>query len=182
MIMTVDELRKYITTDEADEVLEARLRAVELLIRAYTNNRFQDVGYRREADIYGGIFAVEALTPFVAGDTVQISGSDYNNGLYTVKTVDDAVFTVNEPVRDELDVLVTKVTYPDDVKMGVANMMRWELDKREKVGVSSETISRHSVTYFDQSSGNTDMGYPVALLGFLRPYIRARFGQGVRGA
>lgn len=70
--------------------------------------------------------------------------------------------------------------YPADVKMGVVNLMKWELNNREKVGVSSETISRHSVTYFDQNGNNTVMGYPKSLLGFLIPYVRARFGK--RGA
>jgi hypothetical protein len=46
--------------------------------------------------------------------------------------------------------------------------------------VASETISRHSVTYVDQTGENTIMGYPVALMGFLKPYIKARFGRGIR--
>lgn len=68
--------------------------------------------------------------------------------------------------------------YPMDVKMGVINMMKWELTSRDKVGVASESISRHSVTYFDMTGDNSTMGYPKALLGFLKPYMKARFGQG----
>lgn len=48
-----------------------------------------------------------------------------------------------------------------------------------KVGVASETISRHAVTYFDLTGENAVMGFPKALMGFLTPYIKARFGQGV---
>ena len=69
--------------------------------------------------------------------------------------------------------------YPMDVKMGVINLMKWELNNRDKVGVASESISRHSVTYFDMSGDNSTMGYPKALLGFLKPYMKARFGQGL---
>ena len=69
--------------------------------------------------------------------------------------------------------------YPMDVKMGVINLMRWELSNRDKVGIASESISRHSVTYFDMTGENTAMGYPKALVGFLKPYMKARFGQGV---
>lgn len=69
--------------------------------------------------------------------------------------------------------------YPSDVKHGVINLMNWELNNREKIGVASETISRHSVTYFNMDGDNTLMGYPKMLLGFLKPYKRARFGQGV---
>ena len=70
------------------------------------------------------------------------------------------------------------IIYPADVKMGVVNLMKWELNSRDKVGVASESISRHSVTYFDMSGDNSIMGYPRALMGFLKPYMRARFGQG----
>ncbi|MGN1370051.1 MAG: hypothetical protein ACI4WX_14375 [Aristaeellaceae bacterium] len=179
MLMTADELRRYMQTDETDEVLSARLRAVEAAIRAYTNNRFQDRGFRGESDIMGGTFLMEALQPFEVGDTVQVTSSSLNDGLYTVKAVTDDTFEVEERVRDETGVLVTKVTYPEDVKLGAVNLMKWDASNRDKVGVASETISRHAVTYFDQSSGNTAMGYPVALLGFLEPYKCARFGQGV---
>ena len=70
------------------------------------------------------------------------------------------------------------IVYPADVKMGVVNLMKWELNSRDKVGVASESISRHSVTYFDMTGDNSIMGYPKALMGFLKPYKRARFGQG----
>ncbi|MBO7326570.1 MAG: hypothetical protein J6U74_03565, partial [Clostridia bacterium] len=91
----------------------------------------------------------------------------------------DNVITVNEPLYEESGVVITKVKYPQDVKMGAVNLIKWELTNREKVGVASETISRHSVTYFDMGKENTAMGYPVSLLGFLKPYRKARFGRGI---
>ena len=118
MIMTVAELRKFIETDERDEVLEAKLQALELSIHGYTNNNFK-----------------RDLTA---------------DGAYTM-----------------------------DVKMGVVNLMKWDLEKRDKVGIASESISRHSVTYVDQTGANTLMGYPVSLMGFLKPYKKARFGRGI---
>ena len=118
MIMTVDELKKFIQTDKEDQVLEAMLQALELSIKGYTNNDFK-----------------RHLT---------------NTG-----------------------------EYPKDVKMGVVNLMKWELTNRDKVGVASETISRHSVTYFNMDAGNAVMGFPVSLMGFLKPYKRARFGRGI---
>ena len=118
MIMTVAELKQFINTEESDQVLEAKLQALELSIQGYTNNNFK-----------------RNLTP--------------------------------------------EGEYPMDVKMGVVNLLKWELDMRDKVGVASESISRHSVTYVDQTGANTLMGYPVALMGFLKPYKKARFGRGI---
>jgi hypothetical protein len=119
MIMTVEELRAYINTEETDDVLAMRLEATECMIHGYTNNNFNK-------------------------------------------------YRVGE-----------KIAYPADVKLGVVNLLKWEQNNRDKVGVASESISRHSVTYFDMTAENTAMGYPVSLLGFLKPYMRARFGQGL---
>ena len=180
--MTVAELRQFVTTGEEDQALEARLQALELLIRAYTNNNFQQRGFRIEADIRGGVFMSESLIPFAVGDTVMISQSDLQSDcLCTVKEItDDTTFTVNESCADDDCILVTKVVYPADVKLGVANMLKWQLDNGNKVGVASETISRHSVTYFDMTGDNSAAGFPKALTGFLRPYMKARFGRGLR--
>lgn len=57
-------------------------------------------------------------------------------------------------------------------------MLQWQLDNGDKAGVQSETISRHAVTYFNMDE-NSGMGFPKSLLGFLKPYRKARFGQGV---
>lgn len=177
MLLTPEKLRSFIETDVTDEILEVKLQALENLIRNYTHNNFQNRGYRTTADIVGGFLYVEALCPFDAGDTVQISKSALNSGIYTVSSVDayGCVFEVSRPLTDEKDVLVTKVSYPPDVVLGVVNMMKWELENREKVGIQSETISRHSVTYFNMDGDNSVMGFPKSLLGFLKPYMKARF-------
>lgn len=181
MIMTVAELRQYVTTDDVDQVLEAKLQALELLIRAYTNNNFQQRAFRAVAvSMPDHDIVCNGVVPFRAGDTLQITESDLMpDCLVTVKSVSGNTVTVKENLIDESGIVVTKVVYPADVRMGCANLMKWEMNNRDKVGVSSETISRHSVTYFDQSAANTVMGYPISLLGFLKPYKRARFGQGL---
>jgi hypothetical protein len=182
MIMTVAELRQFVTTDEGDQALEARLQALELLIRAYTNNNFQQRAFRSVAvSMPGHDLLCNGMVPFRAGDTLQITESDFMDGwLVTVKNVAGNTVTVNEELYDESGVVITKIFYPADVKLGVANMLKWQLENGDKAGVSSETISRHSVTYFDMTGDNSTIGFPKALTGFLRPYMKARFGQGLR--
>jgi len=175
MIISVEELKKFINTNESDEVLEAKLQALELMVREYTNNRFHQMPLVRiKADVVGGVFACESV-PFKAGDTIQVTMGDsaVDCGLYTVKEVADDTFTVKEPVEDMWAVKVTKVQYKSDVKLGVVNMFKYDANK--KVGVQSETISRHSVTYFNMDGDNSLMGYPKSLLGFLKPYMKPRF-------
>lgn len=181
MIMTVAELRQFVTTEETDQDLEARLQALELLIRGYTNNNFQKRPFRAVAVAVadGNQLLCPTAAPFKAGDTLQITESDLNAGLATVKTVEGQTVTVNEDLYDESGVVITKVVYPADVKLGVSKMIQWQLDNGDKVGIQSETISRHSVTYFNMDGDNSSMGFPKSLLGFLKPYRKARFGQGL---
>lgn len=173
MIISVEELKQYITTDKEDQVLEAMLQALELSIRAYTNNNFQRRGIRSIGTFEGGFLYCDT-SKLKDGDTVQISQSVLNEGLLVVEGMNEDGFPV-EGSLDEFEVLVTKVEYPADVKMGVVNLIKWDLQNRSKVGVQSETISRHSVTYFNMDGENSLMGYPKSLLGFLRPYKKARF-------
>lgn len=182
MIMTVAELRRFVETDEDDQVLEVRLQALELLIRAYTNNNFQVRAFRTVAvaSAADNSLQVNGTVPFAAGDTLQITGSALMpDALVTVESVDGNTVKVKEDLYDETGVTITKVKYPQDVKMGVVNLMKWELERRDKVGVSSETISRHSVTYSNMDGDNSIMGFPKSLMGFLRPYKRARVGRGI---
>ena len=177
MIISVEKAKSLISglADWTDEKIEMKLKAIEQTIRAYTNNNFQDRGIRATADIRAGVFMSEALTLFAVGDTVQVSESQYNNGLYTIAETYDTAFTVSEQTNDENGVLVTKIVYPADVIDCCVNLLEWEKQNRAKVGIQSETLSRHSVTYFNQDAGNQVMGYPVSLLGCLKAYRKARF-------
>ena len=174
MILSVSELRKYVQTNESDEMLEGKLQALELLIRKYTNNNFQYRSVQFKTLVNGNAINNPYVAFFKVGDTIQISQSQYNDGLYLVKSISGTNAVIDKDLFEE-EVLVTKVFYPMDIKMGVVNLMKWELSNRDKTGIQSETISRHSVTYFNTDEGNTIMGYPQSLMGFLKPYMKARF-------
>lgn len=176
MLLTAEELRTYVETRDSDKMITARLEAIESKIREYTNNHFQQVNIRTKAAVCGGVLASNGeLPPFKAGDTVEVSQSRYNDGLYQITDIAKGVITLNRPLDDEPVVTCTKVAYPKDVIIGCIELYRWEIENRRKTGISSETISRHSVTYFNQDGENTKIGYPNSLIGFLRPYIKARF-------
>ena len=187
MLMTVEELKQYIKTEEPDALLAAKLSALELTIRRYTNNNFINRHVWLDADIRGGVFMSESLIPFSEGDTIMLSHSDMQQGnLCTVKEVtDDTTFTVNEEVYEEDEVFVYKVDYPMDVKLGAVNILKWQLrneaansgDKSQK-DIQSETLSRHSVTYATDATESdlaVDFGVPKKHAAFLNNYMKARF-------
>ncbi len=174
MVISVEDFRRYANVSQPDLLLAEKLRALELLIRSYSNNNFQCRAVRYRAEIRCGEFLIEGGHRFIPGNTVQVSECGAVDGLYTVKEVTGVGFTVEEPVfSDGKGALVTLVLYPEDVRMGIVNMLKWDLASRDKVGIASETLSRHSVTYFNMDGDNSVMGYPRSLLGFLRPYRRA---------
>lgn len=174
MIISVEELKQYITTTETDAVLEGKLRALELSIREYTHNNFQQRNIRTVCQVVAQKLFT-SYPHFKEGDTIQISQSIFNDGVYTIVKIEGDMIELDKGLLDENQVLVTKVEYPADVKMGVVNMLKWDLTNRDKVGIQSETISRHSVTYFNMDGANSAIGYPKTLLGFLKPYKKARF-------
>lgn len=153
---------------------EERLAALELMIRAYTHNNFQNRFVRFTAQSAGN--KLHGTSEYLkAGDTVQISQSKVNDGLYTVTEVGADYITVGSDLFTYPENLVTKVEYPADIKAGVLELLKYDLRMRRKAGIKSETLSRYSVTYADADASNEIMGYPAALLGFLKPYMKARF-------
>lgn len=120
MILTIEELRRHVETDKADDVLTDMLLAAEQAIRGHTHNSFKRV--------------------------LESNGGEW----------------------------------PMDIKLGVAKLIEYDLGIGTKAGIASETISRHAVTYESMTDENSTMGYPKRLMGFLKPYMCARFGQGVR--
>lgn len=160
---------------QTETVIAEKLAAIELLIRAYTNNNFQNrfVRFGAESTVDNCLLGTSDFLK--VGDTVQISQSQVNDGLYVITEIGDGYTRVSGdndlfPVSDNL---ITKVQYPADIRNGVIELLKWEIVNREKAGIQSETLSRHSVTY--QGSDSQLMGYPVTLLGFLKPYMKARF-------
>lgn len=157
-----------------EDELQKKFDALEVLIRKYTNNNFQNRAVRFTASSEGEI--LNGSSPFLqVGDTVQLSDSKVNDGLYVVIELNEGATKVDKQLFSVSSNLVTKIEYPIDVQQGVINLMLWEVENRSKVGVKSETLSRYAVTYFDQDKTNQVMGYPVSLLGFLEPYKKARF-------
>ncbi len=175
MIIAVEDLMAMVEfVGQSEKILQQKLNAVEQLIRTYTNKYFQtrydrffgnSLGYR----IFG------TYQNLAVGDTIQITQSDINDGLYTITELGDTYIRLDKNLLTNDFNLVTKVEYPDDVIAGVLNLMIWEVQNRQKVGVKSETLSSHSVTYFVLDANISVMGYPIALLGFLEPYKKARF-------
>lgn len=180
MIISVDQAKKEIADFKgwSDSKIERKLNAIEQAIRSHTHNNFQNRGIRADCaviaqKVYGDVPGLNV------GDTIQITESRFNSGLFVVEAIEGNMITVDKTLIDESHVLVTKVEYPADVIDCVFNCLEWELEYREKAGIQSEskTLSRHShsVTYVQQAGDNTVKGYPTSLFSCLSSYMKARF-------
>lgn len=187
MIVTVEKFKEYVQTEKSDEQIKEMLAAMESLIRQITNNNFQQRNRRSLGTIENGSLTVQSPV-FKAGETVQISDSEFNNGLYVIESIDNDGNITLDPDDDlvaEDAVTVTKINYPMDVQMGVIEMLKWKLKNElqnsgdtSQSPVSSENLSRHSVSYQTDSSEydiDSRLGVPKKFVSFLQAYEKARF-------
>lgn len=172
MIVSIQDALDFLRMDVLEKELKRKILAIESLIRDETVNNFQERRMRFYAPSKEGL--IVGRSQFLeAGDTVEINES-INEGIYTVEETGGGIIRLDRKLYEADRNMITKVVYPEAVKDGVLNMLQWELNMRSKTGIKSETLSRHSVTYFDMDATNSIDGYPASLLGFLNPYYKAR--------
>lgn len=171
MIITVEELKQVSELSSiSDEQLTVMCEGIEDFIRQYTNNNFivKNVTFNTPST-NGKLATVSPL--FNVGDTVLISNSKYNNGVYVINDLDG---TLDKELFDDDNNKVTLVKYPSAIKLGVVKLLQYNAKMDSKVGISSESLSRHSVSYAQPTSDSIG-GYPSSLMSFLKPYMKARF-------
>ncbi|MGO5418167.1 hypothetical protein [Collinsella sp. LCP19S3_B11] len=175
MIISLEEALK-LDADATQETCDG----LETMVRKLTNNNFQLIKFRiRGLRLSGSTIKANSgrLDIFKAGDTIEINGTDYNNGLYVVESVSDDAITIRGDFITETNsgAIATKVSYPADVLTGVKKLIAYDAKMRDKAGIKSETVARWSVTYYDVTSAESSEGYPVSLLGFLDKYRKLRW-------
>ena len=171
MIITVEELRSVSELSNIpDEQLTVMCEGIEDFIRQYTNNNFINRNVTFNTPSMEG--KLETVSPlFKVGDTVLISNSKYNNGVYVINDLDG---TLDKELFDDDNNKVTLVKYPPSIKLGVVKLLQYNAKMDSKVGISSESLSRHSVSYTQPTSDSIG-GYPSSMMSFLKPYMKARF-------
>lgn len=171
MIITVEELKKVSELSSIpDEQLTIMCEGIEDFIRQYTNNNFIVKNVTFNTPSMNG--KLETVSPLIkVGDTVLISNSKYNNGVYVLTATDG---TLDKELFDDENNKVTLVKYPPAIKLGVIKLLQYNAKMDDKVGISSESLSRHSVSYA-QPSSDSICGYPSSLMSFLKPFMKARF-------
>ncbi|MGG5372858.1 hypothetical protein [Enterococcus sp. AZ196] len=171
MIITLEEAKKIypsVTQDDID--------GIEIAIRELTNNPFQNRKARFHELRFGSektVIVNQEVEGIRKGDTIQISGSKWNDGLYVVSEVSGNEITFEEArffTGINRQAFVTKIDYPADIVAGVKKLLKYDSKMADKVGLKSETVSRMSKTYYDQNSTEIVAGYPAAMMSFVNKY------------
>ncbi|GFZ30734.1 hypothetical protein CSC2_12600 [Clostridium zeae] len=184
MIITLDKAKKLIPVDDTskDFELEEKLKALEIMVRNLTNNKFLDnkirsykkLNFQVEGNVISGNNFLKL--GFRQGDSIDIDECLLNKGIFTISEVTDTYIKVDEAILEEQgSALVTKIAYPYDLVQGVIKLIQYDLKMADKLGIKQESISRYSVTYYDVNSTESIEGYPAVLMKFLNKYKKLRW-------
>jgi len=197
MIASRIEIKSFlsITSTSQDNLIDMLIPVIESDVREYCNNGFRDdkvyvisatINFTHNstsADVIG-IDDGFVDSGFLSGQTVQVQGSYNNDGFYDIESVSSTSLTLysstSRPYFDELvdededlNVCITKVNYPKALKLVVADMINFKLEKKD-YSIQSETVARYSVT-FNSKGTDVSNGYPKALMSGLNRWKNVRF-------
>ncbi|PGS81635.1 hypothetical protein COC69_05755 [Bacillus cereus] len=175
MLMTLQEAQKI-----KPDITKEDLEGIETAIRNLTNNKFQNraIRYRNFKVAYNALFFKHDIKYLRAGDTIEISDTGVNDGLYVIKYIGADNITLDTELLFEGEFssgFITKIEYPADILRGVKKLLAYDVKMGDKVGIKSESISRMSITYYDVNASENVEGYPAALLSFLNKYKKLRW-------
>lgn len=158
------------------------LNGIEQAIRAETNNPFQNLQVRfcnLRFEDEKTVVVFDEVEGLRTGDTIQVSGSKWNNGLYVIESIAGNSITLNDDARlfvgNDESAFITKVEYPPDIVFGVTKLLKYDAKMSDKIGLKSKTVSRMSETYYDQNSTETVAGYPAAMMSFIDKYRKMKW-------
>lgn len=173
MLITAEEVKKIDKfKNYAIEDIERKLKKIEYAIRSHTHNQFLSKSIRFNSSIENNVILFN--TQYIKKNDTILIKNEFCKDIFTISEIVENGLKIKEDIINSKNNLIVKVIYPFDIIEGALDVLEWDFKMRNKVGIKSETISRHSITYYDNDSNNTVNGYPVSLFGFLKPYRKAR--------
>ncbi len=173
MILALEKIQVIDPTITKDDLM-----GYEVAIRNITHNNFQNLHTRRNITSFSGntVKLSSAMEGVSIKDTVEITGSKYNDGLYIINALNGNTVTLDKELyQEKSEAKITKIVYPADVVRGLTEIIKYDVKMRDNKGVKSRTISRWSETYYDVNANDSVEGYPASLFKFLDKYRRLRF-------
>lgn len=147
-VKEMDRFKKY-----SEDDITRKLKKIEYAIRSYTHNQFLSKTIRFYSKIEDNKILLD--TELIRAEDTILIRDFANYDIFVVKKIDNGKIEVGEDIYNSNESFIAKVVYPFDIIEGALDVLEWDLKMRNKVGIKQESISRHSVTYFDNDSSNT---------------------------
>ena len=93
--------------------------------------------------------------------------------MYVIEEISNGKIKLDKDIYNVDNCTVTKIEYPEAVLTVVLDILKWEQLNEGKMGIASETIGRHSVTYVSQNDSNSIGKYPRHLFNPLNQFKMA---------
>jgi hypothetical protein len=198
-LMTTAEVKSVlgITASTYDTQIAFFLPIVEDDLLDYLNTTFSDGYIYKEsgsafkfirgdsdtADYIGDTEAEFTKKGFLSGMDIMIQGGGANVGLHTISSASTGRLLLSETgilidqtqndTKDDNDIgniLISRVKWPNAIKLPAAKMIWSLIDKGKVDDVKSEKLDDYSITYI---GGNA---YPAAITDMLQKWRRPEFG------
>ncbi len=151
-----------ITANTYDTLIAALIPLVQMRVCRYTNNSFTDANIQLNTNtisltasdfsnplslVYGTVLDSSNSfidSGFASGNDVKVLGTKSNDGIFTASTVASGQLTLSaldnitaETFGDMIT--ITKVVFPQDIQLDVANLINYYITKQGKL-VKSESL------------------------------------------
>jgi hypothetical protein len=186
MIISRNEVKTLLQITDAtkDDLIDALIPILQDDILAYLNNNFKVPLYRENISISFDEATNEirdsenGFTEAKFSDAIHVivEGSKRNDGIYYVNTVTAGVLTIGsgKAVVDEAAgeyICVTKIMFPDALKLAVSRMIAGAVEKASMNGIKSESIGDYSITYLADSDNDFRLSVLKSLNQYRRPKV-----------
>ena len=177
-----------ITDSSKDGLIDALLPSIEGYILGFTNNLFTDPVVRISASTLSFVSGTPATITdsglgfveagFVAGMAIYVEGTWFNDGYYSLDTVEAGTLTLatgeklrNESPSSNRSVNIFRAKIPEAVKHAAAQMI--DFLSKNTDGISTEKVGNYSVSYDLSKKG----GFPENIIGKLSLFRRLKAGD-----
>ncbi len=154
-LLTLAEAQELLQITDQDALITTLLPIVTQKVVTYCNNYFLDLDYYITNNTMAFVNSGSTITDsddgfvdagFASGNDVRVKGSKLNDRIIYIKTVAAGVLTagdeetiIEEANDSDIEITLTKVVFPIDLKVDAANLLYRYMVKSGKL-VQTETL------------------------------------------
>ncbi len=162
-----------LTTTAQDTLITALIPQVEADYLAIRNREFDTEVEGERLGVGDGVNKTFTLqhVPIITDTEVLYIAGLATSEVYTINNTTGVIVFTNAPAdgsRVAADYEAQDIIYPENAAFTAAKMIGWHLQSQKSIGVSSESLGDHSVSYTNEA--HFVQGYPKSIVGAIKRY------------